>query len=95
MGIFEVGLIVFCIILWLGMTPHRLMYLNKPMGAREWECSCLNILGSGSSIVRRHGLVGRSVSLVGVGFESFPVATEDDSLLLEAFRSRWRTLSFF
>ena len=45
--------------------------------------------------IRRHGLVGRSVSLVGVGFESFPVATEDDSLLLEAFRSRWRTLGFF
>jgi hypothetical protein len=29
MGIFEVGLNVFFIMLWVGMTP---IYLNKPMG---------------------------------------------------------------
>jgi hypothetical protein len=35
MWIFEVVLNVFCIMLCLGMAPHRLISLNKSMGARE------------------------------------------------------------
>jgi hypothetical protein len=43
MGTFEIGLNLFLIMLWLHMVP-RLMHLNKPMGAREWNvlvCVCL------------------------------------------------------
>ena len=40
----KVGLNAFCIMLCLSMPPHRLMCLNKSMGAREWNvmvCICL------------------------------------------------------
>jgi hypothetical protein len=44
MRILEVGLNAFCIMLCLGMTPNRLICLNKLMGSREWNnmvCICL------------------------------------------------------
>jgi hypothetical protein len=33
----KVELSAFCIMLCLGMAPHKLMCLNKSMGAREWN----------------------------------------------------------
>ena len=37
MRILKVGLNAFCIMLCLSMAPHRLMCLNRSMGAREWN----------------------------------------------------------
>ena len=33
----KIGLNAFCIMLCLSMAPHRLMFLNKSMGTREWN----------------------------------------------------------
>ena len=44
MGTLEVGLNVLFYYATVRYSPHRLMYLNKPMGAREWnviDCICL------------------------------------------------------
>jgi hypothetical protein len=43
--------------------PHQLMCLNKPIGAQGVECDGLYILGPGSGIIWRCGLVGVGVSL--------------------------------
>jgi hypothetical protein len=43
----KVGLNAFCILLCLCMAPHRLMCLNKSMGAREWNVMVCIFLGQG------------------------------------------------
>jgi hypothetical protein len=45
--------------------PHRLMYLNKPMGGGQGvDCGNLIILGSGSGTIRRCDLVEVAVALL-------------------------------
>jgi hypothetical protein len=43
----KVGLNAFCIMLFLSMVPHRLVCLNKSMGAREWNVMVCIFLGQG------------------------------------------------
>ena len=46
----KVGLNAFCIMLCLSMAPHRLMCLNKSMGAREWNVMVCIFLDQGVAL---------------------------------------------
>jgi hypothetical protein len=62
MGTFEVGLNVFCIMLFLGMVPID-AYVWTSLWRPGSECDGLYMLGPGSSTIKRCGLVGVGVSL--------------------------------
>ena len=50
--------------------PHRLMCLNKPMGAREWNVMVCICLAQGVALLGGWPCWSMYVS-VGVGFETF------------------------
>jgi hypothetical protein len=43
----KVGLNAFCIMLCLNAVPYRLMFLNKSIGAREWNVMVCIFLDQG------------------------------------------------
>ena len=49
MRTWKVGGNAFCIMLCLSMTTHRLMCLNKSMGAREWNVMVCIFLDQGEA----------------------------------------------
>ena len=61
-GVFEIGIYVFFIMLFLDMAPIE-SCLIKPMG-HGMECSGLNMLVPGSGTIRSCGLVGEGVALL-------------------------------
>jgi hypothetical protein len=58
MGTFEVGLNVFCIMLWLGIRPPPPIDSCVGTSFGGSKCGGLNMLGLGSSTIRGCGLVG-------------------------------------
>jgi hypothetical protein len=62
MGILEVGLNIFCIMLCLGMDPID-SYVEQAYGGQGVKCDHLYMLGLGSGTIRRCGPVGVDVSL--------------------------------
>jgi hypothetical protein len=106
MGTFEVGLNVFCIMLWLVMAfPYSCVLTSLWMsGSGMWWFEYVWPLGSGT--IRRCGLVGGSVSLWGwplMFYAQAPPNAEESRLLVAyrrlslaaAFQPRYRTLSSF
>ena len=61
MGVLEVGLNVFFIMLWVGMAPIYFM-LEQAYGGQGIKCG-LYMLGPESGTIRGYGLVGVGVSV--------------------------------